>query len=78
MSFCTSCGKEKTKEWTGRFDSKSGEKEMREVCPDQPCDHSGHLWQYKDVKRWTDYLPWVPVGRCSRCEKEGNAEIGFI
>jgi len=40
--FCKFCGKEKVEEWTGMFKETNGEKEMRLICSDKPCEHDTH------------------------------------
>jgi len=39
-TYCRECGKEEIKEWTRRYETKTGNKEYRYICPDKPCKHS--------------------------------------
>lgn len=68
MSYCTKCGKEEIGEWTGRFDHKTGEKTMRQICPEAPCEHSGHEWRWRSISFW-EALKCSKDMECERCGK---------
>lgn len=42
MSFCRIDGAKKITEWTGEFNELDGQREVREICPLKPCEHSVH------------------------------------
>jgi hypothetical protein len=44
MTYCTKCGAEEKLEWTGYFNKQTGEKVYRNVCPSDPCGHTGCEW----------------------------------
>ena len=66
-SFCGACGKEEVEEWTGRYCRVKGEKLMRDICPDKPCEHSGHLWEHRPMTFW-QVLKNEKTLECSRCQ----------
>jgi len=68
MSYCRKCGAEKIPEWTGYFNSETGEKEYREICPTDPCGHGYH--NNKFIASF--YNPFAPDFRCKRCGKTSN------
>lgn len=43
MMYCRWCGKKLIKEWTGLYDEYSGQKTMKDVCPDI-CKHGYHAY----------------------------------
>lgn len=76
MEYCTVCGKEKVEEWTGCYIKETGKKRMRLICPDKPCEHTGHmnpnLITKSGIERYKNSLRWIyrmrsPDYECERC-----------
>ena len=68
MPYCKICRAKKIEEWTGFFEEKTGEREMRWVCSRNPC-HDGHTWEPLNEGNWlVKLLGIAPIGsRCKIC-----------
>jgi hypothetical protein len=69
MTFCVFCGQEKSvKEFTGNYDSKTGERVYRYICP-VGCAHEGHD---SHLVRGTSFFGFCTSEFvCKRCGAKG-------
>lgn len=61
--FCGSCGAKKIKEFTGKFNERTGRREFEYVCPVNPCGHDGH----RDVFDKSPSIFSLTDVQCARC-----------
>ena len=69
-TYCQVCGSERKDEWTGEYDVNTGQKKMRQVCPVNPCEHTGHDLKRIKKKCGITLALFGADSECSRCGKK--------
>lgn len=73
MLYCYKCGKECILEWEGTYNNRTGEKTMRQICPDE-CKHGDHKYADKLPTLWESF---TGKDRCLRCGKRYKGEMFY-